>query len=90
MTASGMALRKSLRATLWASAHPWPVLGITTAVTLLAWFLAGQATGRLAAGLPPRAAACWLRLVREQRGSFSGEIGGQSPVPSGPSAVLLA
>lgn len=30
------ALRKSLRATLWASAHPWPVLGITAAAALLA------------------------------------------------------
>ena len=25
------ALRKTLRMALWASAHPWPVLGITTA-----------------------------------------------------------
>jgi hypothetical protein len=31
------ALRKSLRATLWASAHPWPVLGITAAAAWLAW-----------------------------------------------------
>ena len=30
------ALRTSLRATLWASAHPWPVLGITAAAWL-AW-----------------------------------------------------
>jgi hypothetical protein len=31
------ALRTSLRATLWASAHPWPVLGITAAAAWLAW-----------------------------------------------------
>lgn len=31
------ALRKSLRATLRASAHPRPVLGITAAAALLAW-----------------------------------------------------
>ena len=31
------ALRTSLRATLRASAHPWPVLGITAAAALLAW-----------------------------------------------------
>jgi hypothetical protein len=31
------ALRKTLRATLWASAHPWPVLGITAAAAWLAW-----------------------------------------------------
>jgi hypothetical protein len=31
------ALRKSLRAALWASAHPWPVLGITAASAWLAW-----------------------------------------------------
>jgi hypothetical protein len=31
------ALRTSLRATLWASAHPWPVLGITAAAACLAW-----------------------------------------------------
>jgi hypothetical protein len=31
------ALRKSLRATLWASAHPWPVLAITAAAAWLTW-----------------------------------------------------
>jgi hypothetical protein len=31
------ALRKTLRATLWASAHPWPLLGITAAATWLTW-----------------------------------------------------
>jgi hypothetical protein len=31
------ALRKTLRATLWASAHPWRVLGITAAAAWLAW-----------------------------------------------------
>jgi hypothetical protein len=31
------ALRKSLRAALWASAHPWPVLGITAAAAWLTW-----------------------------------------------------
>jgi hypothetical protein len=31
------ALRTSLRATLWGSAHPWPVLGITAAAAWLAW-----------------------------------------------------
>jgi hypothetical protein len=31
------ALRKTLRATLWASAHPWPVLGITAAAAWLTW-----------------------------------------------------
>jgi hypothetical protein len=31
------ALRTSLRAALWASAHPWPVLGITAAAAWLAW-----------------------------------------------------
>jgi hypothetical protein len=31
------ALRKSLRAALWASAHPWPLLGITAAAAWLAW-----------------------------------------------------
>jgi hypothetical protein len=30
------ALRRALRATLWASAHPWPMLGITSAS---AWFI---------------------------------------------------
>jgi hypothetical protein len=34
---AGKALRRSLRATLWASAHPWPVLGITAAAAWLAW-----------------------------------------------------
>jgi hypothetical protein len=32
-------LRKALRATLWGTAHPWPVLGITAAAALLAWRL---------------------------------------------------
>jgi hypothetical protein len=31
------ALRTGLRATLWGSAHPWPVLGITAAAAWLAW-----------------------------------------------------
>jgi hypothetical protein len=31
------ALRTSLRAMLWASAHPWPVLGITAAAGWFAW-----------------------------------------------------
>jgi hypothetical protein len=31
------ALRKTLRATLWASAHPWPVLGIIAAAAWLTW-----------------------------------------------------
>jgi hypothetical protein len=31
------ALRKTLRATLWGSAHPWPVLGISAAAAWLAW-----------------------------------------------------
>jgi hypothetical protein len=31
---AGAALRKILRATLWASAHPWPVLGIAAAAWL--------------------------------------------------------
>jgi hypothetical protein len=30
-------LRRALRAALWASAHPWPVLGITAAATWLTW-----------------------------------------------------
>jgi hypothetical protein len=34
---AGKALRRSLRATLWASAHPWRVLGITAAAAWLAW-----------------------------------------------------
>jgi hypothetical protein len=34
---AAVALRKSLRATLRASAHPWPVLGITAATAWLAW-----------------------------------------------------
>jgi hypothetical protein len=34
---AGKALRRTLRATLWASAHPWPVLGITAAAAWLAW-----------------------------------------------------
>lgn len=32
-------LRKALRATLWGTAHPWPVLGITAAAAWLAWRL---------------------------------------------------
>jgi hypothetical protein len=31
------ALRTSLRAALWASVHPWPVLGITAGAACLAW-----------------------------------------------------
>ena len=31
------ALRRGLRAALWASAHPWPVLGITAASAWLTW-----------------------------------------------------
>jgi hypothetical protein len=31
------ALRTSLRGALWASAHPWPVLGVTAAAAWLAW-----------------------------------------------------
>jgi hypothetical protein len=31
------ALRRSLRAALWASAHPWPVLGTAAATAWLAW-----------------------------------------------------
>jgi hypothetical protein len=30
-------LRRALRATLWASVHPWPMLGITSASSWLIW-----------------------------------------------------
>ena len=34
---AAVALRKGLRATLWTSAHPWPVLGFIAATAWLAW-----------------------------------------------------
>jgi hypothetical protein len=34
---AAQAVRKTLRAALWASAYPWPVLGVTAAVAWLVW-----------------------------------------------------
>lgn len=36
------ALRRGLRAALWACAHPWPLLGVASAAAGLAWYLREQ------------------------------------------------
>ena len=47
------ALRTSLQAALWASAHPWPVLGITATATWLAWHARRKRPGALRRGQGP-------------------------------------